>query len=613
MTRRRALLAGLGLLVLLLAGAGAVLRGHVDLAGPFASYATARLGRPVAIAGLRATLGRSLVLDLLDARLANAPNGSRRDMITLRHVQAGLDPWALLHFTLVLRRLDIDGLSVQLEHEANGIANWKFSVAAHQPATTPLPEHSRRTLPTVLDTVLHDSDVTLRTSSGNLLRIGLEQVRLHSDGDDRPVTLSADGSYNDAPVALRGTTQSFALLRNTAEPFGVDLRMTSGGSVLDFSGTMMDPLNFDGVKGALAANAPVLGDLLSVFGLKLRADLPLTLSATLNKNGDDWHFDAAKGMLAASAFDGKLELIEGKPPQPDTVKTDLRFQTIDMKALLARMRSNADWDAMPLVEAHPDTLLDARLGAAVMRYGAVTISDLTTHFAIIPGKVSLDDTAFGIVGGKGTFSVEAEPAANATRATGTLALIGTDIAALGRILSLGSTRLSGRTDLHASAEATGTTIQGAMQASRVDGMLAMQGGAIPREVIQMASVDIGRLFGTRAGVVRVSCLLAGVHLRNLTGPLAPLRLTTSDGTITGAGRIDLRRNTIDVFIRTEPTSTAFSALDVPIHISGAIANPSVSRVLSASVRDRLRAADDLSDLPDDLRQFARGNPCLREK
>jgi uncharacterized protein involved in outer membrane biogenesis len=611
-SRRRALLAGLGLLaVLLLAGAGAVLRGHVDLAVPIASYVTARLGRPVAIAGLRATLGRSLVLDLLDARLANGPGGSRPDMITLRHVQAALDPWALLHFTLVLRRLDIDGLSVLLERDAYGVGHWKFAAAAQQRATTTPPE--RGTLPTMLDAVLRDSDVTLRTSSGNLLRIGLKQVLLHSDGDDQPVTLSAAGSYNDAPVALKGTTQSFAVLHDTAKPFGADLHMASGASTLDFKGTVMDPLNFDGVKGAIGANAPVLGDLLSVIGVKLRADLPLSLSAALDRNDDDWHFDAAKGILAASAFDGKLELIEGKWQQPDTVKTDLRFQAIDMKALLARVGAADSADAMPQVEAQPGTLLDARLGAAALRYGAVEISDLTTHFAVIAGKVSLDDSAFGIVGGKATLSAEAEPAPSGTHATGAIALTGADIAALGRMLSLGPTQLSGRIDLRAAAEATGTTMQGAMQASRVDGVLAMQDGAIPREIIQVVSSDIGRLFGAKAGVVRVSCLLVGMHLRNLTGPLAPLRLATSDGTITGAGRIDLGRNTIDVFIGTKRASTEFSALDVPFHISGPIASPSVSPVLSASVRDRLRAADDLSDLPNDLRQFARGNHCLREK
>jgi uncharacterized protein involved in outer membrane biogenesis len=611
---RRALLAGLGLLVVLLLAAGAaVLRGQVNLGEAVARYATARLGRAVTIGTLHITVGESVVLDVADAKLANVPGARQPDMVTLRHTEATLDPWALLRFTLVFRRLDIDGLSVRLEHEAGHVANWKFGAAANSPAATAQPTAPRATLPTMYDATLRDSEVTLRTSSGALLRIGLQQARLHSDGDTQPVTLSAEGSYNNAPATLTGTTQSFAALRDTAKPFGVELHLLSGANTLAFNGTMTDPLNFDGVQGNLVANIPVPGELLQVFGLDLHPDWPLSLSATLGKIGDAWHLDAAKGTLAASSFDGKLELNEGTRRQPDSVTTNLRFQSIDLKALQARMGPSASPGAIPTVEAQPGTLLDAQLEAVAMRYGAVGIHDFATHLAVIPGKVSLEKTSFGIVGGKAALSALATPAPAGTQVAASIALTGADIGALGQMLSLGPTQLAGRIDLRASAEAAGGTMQRALGASRLDAVLAMQGGSLPRQIIQMASVDLDQLFGAKKGLVRVSCLLAGANLRNLAGPIAPLRLRTADGTINGAGQIDLRRMTINLLIRTAPASTGFTALDVPIHISGAIASPSIGPLLGSSATDRLELPDDLRAFPPDLQQFARGNPCLREK
>lgn len=611
MRPRRTLYVSLGLLaVALLVGGGAVLRGHIDLAEPVARYAADRLGRAVTIGSLRITVGRSVVLDVQDAKLANTPSAGQPDMITLRHAVATLDPWALLRLSLVFRHLEIDGLAVRLEHEADGIANWKFDAAAHQRASAAQSEPTRGTLPTMRDAVLRGSEVTLRTSSGALLRIGLKQARLQSDGDDRPVTISVEGSYNDAPVTLTGTTQSFAALRDTAKPFGTNLRLLSGANKLAFNGTMADPLNFDGVKGQLVADIPVLGTLLQDFGLKLHLDWPLSISAAMDKTGDAWHFDAAKGSLAGNTFNGTLQLIEGKPPKPDSVATNLGFGIIDLKALLARMGAGNSSDAIPTVDAQPGTLVDARFEAKGVRYGVAAIVDFATHLAITPGKVSLDETKFSVVGGKAALSVHASPAPNGTHVTGNLALSGADVAALGHMLSLGPTQLAGRINLRASAEATGSTMQRAMGFSRLDGVLAMQGGALPRQIIQRASVDLDRLFGAKTGFVRVSCLLAGVHLRNLAGPLAPLRLITPDGTINGTGQIDLRRKTVNVLIRTLPGTTSFTALDVPIHISGALASPSIAPLFSGSARDTLGAPDDMRAFPPDLQQFARGSPCF---
>ena len=608
--RSRAALLGLGFIgaIFLVGLTGVLVLTQIDLGGWAADYVSARLNRRVGIESLHLTLRRSLTLDLQGFSLGNAVGGSKPEMAEIGHFAVDLDPWALLRGKLLVRRLQIDRLSVLLEHASDDVANWKFRTPARPTAAS----GRRGTLPTLLDAGLHSGEVDIRTSSGALIRLVLRDAAVRSAGDDQPVLVSADGAYNDFPATLQARTQSFAVLRDLAVPLATDLRITSGAHVLAFNGTMGDPLNVDGVVGQLSFESPDLGLLLSAFGLPMHADMPAAATAALTRTGDAWHFDTVHGNLAGDAFTGKVDLAEGKRREPDAVSTDIRFNTIDLKQILGRIGSAGPPGKVPEIQEKPGTLVDARLGVAGIRYGAIGITDFASHLTVAPGKVILDDTSFGVAGAKATVSAIADPAKIGSHVTAGAALSGFDVGALRSMLGAGPVGLSGRLDLRLAAESTGTTIMGAIEASRIDGVLSMTNGSVPREIIGLVSVDVARLFSREKGSARVNCLLGAAHLRNLAGSLAPMRLSTSAGTIAGFGQVDLRRDAIDVFIRTERKSTAFSALDIPLHISGHLGSPNVAPVLSASVRARLGAADKVADLPPQLESFARSNPCFRQ-
>ena len=77
---------GFGILVLLLvvlAGAGLLLLGRIDLAGFAAARAEAALGRKVAIGSLHVTPGRWLRIEVTDLRIGNIAGGTRPDMVDL--------------------------------------------------------------------------------------------------------------------------------------------------------------------------------------------------------------------------------------------------------------------------------------------------------------------------------------------------------------------------------------------------------------------------------------------------------------------------------------------------------------------------------------------------
>jgi hypothetical protein len=154
---------------------------------------------------------------------------------------------------------------------------------------------------------------------------------------------------------------------------------------------------------------------------------------------------------------------------------------------------------------------------------------------------------------------------------------------------------------------TGATITEARQANRIFGVLAMSGGTIDRQLVSLASTDVRFLFGGRSGSGRLNCLLAVLNLRDGQGEIAPFRIKTSDGAITGGGFYDARRDYLDMTIGTQRSSTSFFSLDVPVRISGPVTDFSVTPAFGAS--RRLAAPGRLNELPPDMLAFAGASAC----
>jgi hypothetical protein len=138
----------------------------------------------------------------------------------------------------------------------------------------------------------------------------------------------------------------------------------------------------------------------------------------------------------------------------------------------------------------------------------------------------------------------------------------------------------------------------------------MRGGAIQKNVIEMASADIRSLFRTDRGLTPVTCLLAGLDMRAGVGTVAPLRIRSAEGTISGSATFNLYRHSFDLTIGSEAKSTGLFALDIPIRASGSFGAPIITPAQwSAQGRAMLAAADSLSQLPPALRDWARHYPC----
>ena len=607
---RRVSLALLGLVILLLlaVGAGALYLSQADLKPLVEREASEALGRRVSFGSFDVRWADPLRVEFTDLAIANAPWGSKPEMVRIGQFSAQLELGPLLHGVLHYRQLRLSDVIVVLERDPHGIGNWKFADGAG----LGLVPKNRAQFPTLIDFLGERGLVTYRTRSGNLLRIRLDRVAISALSEHTPAQLLADGAYNGVPTRLEATTESYAVLHDDTVPFGTRFTLAGPDTDIAFSGTLKEPLDFEGARGELSIEARTLDDIVGAMGGKAKADLPLTVAGILVRNGDHWSLDAAKGQLQQSDFSGALALTEGKPKQPDDMALDLGFSVLDVDALAAVLGAatgTTRFDTLPL---HPEALSELNATIDITAYTlAIAGRKLRTvalDGRLAGGDVTLKELSFALGGGRlsasGTLEGEKDGRL-ALRAR----LAKAEIGALARQLGATGDEIRGRLDATASFAMSGPTIGAALPQSAGAAVLVMRDGQVAQSLIERLSADLRGLFRERQDSVPVSCLLGVVTVKNGIGVISPLRLESDAAVAVGAGKIDLTRDRLDLIVQTERDSTSFFALDIPVRISGPLDSLSAA-ALTGGDDNWLRQPTPVSRrLPPDLQKMASGSAC----
>lgn len=611
--RRWLFIALLGLpLLLLLVTAGVVWwLANKDLKPWAEEVASDALGRRVSAAAFDIAWGDipwddPLTATLRDLRIANAPWGSTPDMITLASLDAEIEPMSLWDGVPVYRRLRAEGLKVVLERDDNGTGNWKFGGdSGGDGGGFALIPKNRTQFPTLIDMALQDALITYRAYSGNVLRIGLNNVTIASPGDTTPVNLAAEGAYNDTPLTLTARTDSFREMRDADHPFATDLTIAGRTARVDFKGTMMEPLDADGADGHLSLDAAELDNLLATFGAEVTAKYPLELDGHLTRTGDHWELNGMTGDIAAMPFSGRLVLDEGSRGAPDKIATDLAFDQLDLSTLLGDSQSagTGDWRGLKLAAPDAGLLLDATLKAKTLSYGKFSLADFAAAGRLGENEMVLDELSFGTAGGK----IVATLQVRVGQASAKAALSALDVDRLAQALDLPAGDITGKIDGAADLSLTGATLGDALKTTEGEILLGMLGGSIRESVLELASADLRTLFREEVGRSPVECFGLRARLHDGVAILQPLRLRSAGADLNGAGSIDLAGGEIDLRLQSDSGSTGFFALDLPIRISG---SPGAITAGLAGDAPALALPAAPAENPT-LRQMRAANPCLQ--
>ncbi|WP_421990086.1 AsmA family protein [Roseococcus sp.] len=594
----------------------------LELAPYVVGRAVSATGRSVAIGSLRVTPGRWLRVAVEGARLGNIEGGSRPEMLTLTSasVEVELIP-LVLRREIVLRHARADGFSLLLERTADRQRNWRFKETPPQRPSVSAPDpQSRRGFPWIQDLAITGSEIIVRTGSGQALRTGLDEVSLTAEATDQPVQLRIDGAYNTAALRLEGRLGTYQELWDFEKPFPIDLHLTTGDTVLTLRGTATDPLNFDGIHGQLALHAPTPDALLAIAGVTEGGPhLSFEMEGLFERQGELWRLSTLKGAIQQAAFTGPLlQIAEGSEGSPDRVTAHLDFTRLDLNRLLgSRPREGSapsnDADLPLVVQAHPDPLIEARLTATELHYGDLRATEARIQAAMVEDRIVVDDLSMRAFGSRIQAKGQLERRGDDVAVLAQAALREGNLETLRRAFGIRSLPLTGgRLEARVIVQGRGRSLNAAARNASIGAVVAMNGGQIQREVIEMASTDLRSLFRTPRGMTPVACLLAVAEIRAGAGEVAPLRIQAGTGTIAGIATFDLNRRQLDLVIGSQRDTTSFFALDIPIRASGSFASPTIRPARwSPEGRARLAAGDTVAAVPAELRDFARGNLCYR--
>jgi len=598
------------LLVLVLVAGGAMLWvTSLDYRSLAERKGSEALGRKVTIGALKIGWGDPLTIELRDLRVANAPWGTRPEMVKLEHLYAQIDVRALLKGTIRYRRLDVTRPDILLERDAKGSGNWKFAGGASSGGFAIMPK-DRTQFPSLLDFTLHDATITYRTSSGKPLVIALKQAAVQSPGEDQPVTLSADGAYNDLPATLKATTDSFITLRDGSAPFGEDFTLANADSSIAFKGRLMNPLDFDLIdKAALTIDSKNFGKLLEAFDAGLPAEFPVKLNGELSRQGNHWQIDGIQGALAENPVTGRFVLDEAQRGGTDKMAIKARSDTLVLDSLLGKSKpsKSGDWKSIALQlpeKTAPE--IHADLAAGRLKYGKTTLADFALVATAAPGSADIDSVKFAMAGTTFEANGTAKSDGKTTRLHVNAGLPGGNLSDLLKTLDAETDQIAGEISARIALDASGTKLGEALAHADGSAVFAMIDGKVSRDVIEKASVDLRTVFRKGKGMSAVKCLLGVATVKNGIAQVSPLILRTPDATLTGGGTIDLQKNALDLTIRSDPKSTGFFALDLPIRISGALDAPSAA----PDSKSKFKANLALPDLPKAIRQVAEHSGCL---
>lgn len=595
------------LVVVLLAGAGLLWAMNLDYRSYVEREGSAALGRQVTIGALTIGWGDPLRIEIRDLRIANASWGTRPEMAQVAHILALVDVWPLLDGRIRYRSLDVTGTDILLERDEKGSGNWKFPSSGGSGGIALVPK-DRSEFPTLLDFALQDATVTYRTSSGKPLVIALKQAAVQTPGEDQPVTIKADGAYNDLPARLTATTDSFIRLRDASRPFVEAVTLKNEDSTIAFEGPLMNPLDFDAIeKAALTIDSKNFGQLLEAFDAGLDAAFPVKLNGSLSRQGSHWQIDGITGATAANPVTGSFVLDEGPRGGSDKMAITARYDRLRLDSMLGKQQGGGDWKSMALTLPEKSApAIEADLAAKSLTYGKTTLKGFALVGRAAPGAVDIDSVKFALAGATFEANGTAERDGKAVRLQLNAGLPGGNLGALLETFGAATSEIAGKISARLTLAARAATLGDILKQGQGSAVFEMTEGKVSRDLLEKASVDLRTIFREGKGMSAIQCLLGVAVVKNGIAQVSPLILRTGEATLSGGGTIDLGRNAIDLTIRSDPKSTGFFALDIPIRISGGLDAPKAAPDSKSKFEPGLA----LPELPKPISRVAEESRCL---
>jgi uncharacterized protein involved in outer membrane biogenesis len=573
------------------------------------SRASVAIGRKVTMAHLHIHLGRRTKLIADDVEIAN-PTGFPAPKPFVHIAALGVTVDVLdyvVHQQIAIPLIDVNQPSVEAIALPSGQDNYSLYLASSSGSSSASPQLGKLTIEggqahVVLPKLKADFQLAIQTKSATGI------VAQH--GQAQEVAIDAHGAYAAQPVTGTLIAGSLLSLRDTAEPFPVDLHLANGSTHVSLTGTVQDPLAFAGANLELALAGETMANLYPLTGIPIPATPPYKIHGQLGYADGRVRFEHFDGTVGHSDIEGSIE--EAPGGQRPNVTMDLVSRRVDLADLggFIGAPSASSREAGPTTDESRKAAEAARGGGLLpatpidipklqtadihLHYRAdhiegrsMPLDKLTVAMDVVDGAITLHPVSFTVGNGNISGDVAITPSADKqTHMRANIDFNRVDVATLFAATHVfsGAGAIGGKADI----DATGNSI--ASWAANGNGGLSvsMSGGSVSAVLVSLTGLEFGNALVAALGLpqqTNVRCFVGDLALKRGLVETRTLMLDTGVAIVRGAGEINLRDQRIDYRISTRPKHFSIGSVPTPIDITGTLDDPSI-RPAAAPLAER---------------------------
>lgn len=522
-------------------------------------------------------------------RVSNIKGAKEPDMATVDRIEFSFRLWPLLIGRLEVPSLEIDHPVVNLERTKEGVKNWKFSDAteAGLVANAALPD-DRHDMPLISNLSVKDGEVNYRDSGRDInIRMKLDSIEGQEKRAQQKFSLSGAGTVQGQKAEIKASGGSLNLLRNTSEPFPLKIEINIGGTRFMTDGTFTDPIQLKGIDAQLELGGSNLADLFYLIHVPLPPTPSYSLKGKLQKDGELWTFTGFTGRVGSSDLSGKVTYTaESERPELAGTLVSNKLDVKDLGGLIGLQPAQPKkvvkgQDVIPDMNINLKRLragdLDLTLDAKKLNAPGWPLNDMHTRIKLVDGLLRFKPLEFGVADGRvaGFIELDGRKAIPYIKADLDLQRL-----SLKRFFKGSSFEEFSKGTFGGRLELAGSGRSSAEFLGNSNGRIVavMSGGKISLKLVEAVDLDIAELTPLVLGDDKTTDIRCGVGDFAVRKGVLDSRvfvLDTSDTTIKGDAKINLKTEKLDVEIDAKPKDVSIFSIQSKIKVTGKMSDPTI--------------------------------------
>ncbi|TAJ96281.1 MAG: AsmA family protein [Reyranella sp.] len=276
-------------------------------------------GRRTQVAKVAVDWGWTTNVKLEGIEVANAKWGKAPYMLKVEQVDFDVRLWPLLSGNVMLPRLVLRKPEVQVETGENDQLNWSLGeTPVVTGAAKALEPDNRFEAPVIGRLEVTEGKLGYRDPKRKLELDGTVSTATGKAEDEAELALK--GKLEGQPLEVRFVGGSVLMLRETEQPYPLDLDVAFGGTKLKMKGRVQDPFKWTGANVDLTLSGPNLSEIYPLLGIPGPPTPPYTINGKLDREAGLWKFVQSKWRVGESDLTGEVIVDERRKPRFLTAK-----------------------------------------------------------------------------------------------------------------------------------------------------------------------------------------------------------------------------------------------------------------------------------------------------